>query len=490
MSCFLVKGGIVAAVEEEEEDPEELPPFSWERCSSFFNLPPTVKKRKVRTERVLKSSYNVVDYALPEDIKKALTLTPKVKKRKFSAPPKSYPIYNVHDGFVSVPRVFGIAAFMEPTKNLCDLGDDIPNCPDFNGRLLDYQTLATKAVLDTITRKGSAMHCAMLQASCGCGKTVCSIYIASQIKKRVAVLVHKQFLGKQWAESIERFWPGVSIGFVNGNIKEEGNDVTIFSLQTVMRGKLPKHFFKGIGLLICDECHHLSAEMFSQSMRFFPADKRVGLTATPNRADGLGYALHYFLGPIVFRVRRNSKAVTARIVNFRGGTREILVRGEPHFTLMESALTKHKKRNELLVKLALDCVKQGRKVILLSARRKHLEILHDMLGDELSGLYMGETTKKGRAERELSKDKPIMLASIAMSEEGLDIPALDTMILATPRSSLSTIEQCIGRILRSCPGKQNPRIIDVADQCSIFYSMAKKRRSYYEARGYSVKVTK
>ena len=69
-----------------------------------------------------------------------------------------------------------------------------------------------------------------------------------------------------------------------------------------------------------------------------------------------------------------------------------------------------------------------------------------------------------------------------MAQEGLDIPILDTVVLATPKSDVT---QAIGRIMRETPGKLNdPLIYDVVDHWSVFYSMARKRMAVYHAAGF------
>jgi superfamily II DNA or RNA helicase len=65
---------------------------------------------------------------------------------------------------------------------------------------------------------------------------------------------------------------------------------------------------------------------------------------------------------------------------------------------------------------------------------------------------------------------------------GLDIPTLDTVVLATPKSD---IKQSVGRILRETAGKKNePLILDIVDAWGFLYAMFGKRRRVYREGGF------
>ena len=87
-------------------------------------------------------------------------------------------------------------------------------------------------------------------------------------------------------------------------------------------------------------------------------------------------------------------------------------------------------------------------------------------------------------ELEASSKKKIIFATFSQAHEGLDIPTLDTVILATPKSD---IQQSIGRVMRETPGKQNnPQIYDIIDQWSILHAMYKKRLRVYKQGGFNI----
>jgi len=94
------------------------------------------------------------------------------------------------------------------------------------------------------------------------------------------------------------------------------------------------------------------------------------------------------------------------------------------------------------------------------------------------GYYIGGMKEK---DLKLSESKQIILATYAMAAEGLDIPSLTTLILATPKSD---IVQSVGRILRT--KHSQPLIIDIIDQHECFLNQFKKRKAFYNEKNYKI----
>ena len=147
---------------------------------------------------------------------------------------------------------------------------------------------------------------------------------------------------------------------------------------------------------------------------------------------------------------------------------------------MITEVTEMHDRNTLILTTIKSATRGTRQVLVLSDRRLHCEWLHERF-KETSGLYMG-----GMKEEELAKSsrKQIIFATFSQAHEGLDIPSLDTVILATPKSD---IVKSIGRIMRETSGKKNnPRIYDIVDQWSVFFAMYNKRLKVYRQGGFNI----
>jgi len=129
-----------------------------------------------------------------------------------------------------------------------------------------------------------------------------------------------------------------------------------------------------------------------------------------------------------------------------------------------------------------------RKVLILSNRINHLKLIDELLQNrdkrwkDLIGYYIGGMKEKKLKE---SETKPLILATFEMAAEGLDIKDLDTLILATPKSSIT---QSIGRILRVQADKRTyiPTVYDIVDNISVFMNQGKKRYADYVSKEYRV----
>jgi len=387
-------------------------------------------------------------------------------------------------GRILIPRYFDAPA---PSK---DTRKAPAHCPgiNFTGRLRKEtrQIEAFEGGVRAFETTGGGV----LSLPCGFGKTTVSLALSAHLKVRTMIVVHKEFLANQWAEKINEFCPGATIGRVQGDVFDVEKDYVIALIQTLCirpTGDGPKAFakdaFDSVGLVIVDEAHHIGAPAFSQFMFKVCPRFTLGLTATPERKDGLTRILYWFLGPEFFRVERANQAQT-RVVPIQYSHESfkeappVTRFGKINMAGMITALTDIVERNDLIVETTVGAVEMNRRVLVLSDRREHCFELHKRFGSK-SGLYVG-----GMKEADLieSSKKPIVIATFQLAHEGLDIPALDTVILSTPKSD---IKQSIGRIMRETPGKMNdPLIYDIVDHWSVLYSMYRKRCVVYREGGF------
>ena len=131
---------------------------------------------------------------------------------------------------------------------------------------------------------------------------------------------------------------------------------------------------------------------------------------------------------------------------------------------------------QCLLRLTRQCLAEGRHILVLSERRRHLETFAGVCKDAGidAGLYYGGLKQ---ATLDASVTKRVILGTFNMISEGFDLKSLDTLILATPKSD---IVQAVGRILRQGKGRRTiPRIIDVVDDTDFYKGMFQKRKRYY-----------
>jgi len=329
----------------------------------------------------------------------------------------------------------------------------------------------------------------VLSLAPGQGKTCMALAFSAHLKLRTLIVVHKEFLANQWRDRIQQFCPGATIGRIQQGICDTDKDFVIAMIQTLCsRGEdaLPSRTFDQFGFLIVDEAHHIGAAAFSQAMFRFCPRYTLGLTATPERKDGLTRILYWFLGPEFFRVQReNQKTTKVEVIAYKDPAFKesppVTRFGKINMAQMVTDVTDLPRRNEFIIKIAREAAEGGRRVLILSDRREHCQFLAGEFGSELSGLYYGGLKE---AQLDESSRKRIIIGTFAMAQEGLDIPVLDTIILASPKSDIT---QAIGRIMRETPGKlNNPLIYDIVDHWSVFHSMARKRMTIYKVSGFEI----
>ena len=242
-------------------------------------------------------------------------------------------------------------------------------------------------------------------------------------------------------------------------MEEPGCDVVLGMIHSVASRDYPH--LDTFGLVVVDEAHHICASMFSKSLRKVPAPRVLGLSATPKRPDGLGFALPWFLGPVRYRAEKTyEKAEVGRIHHLppEDKRQDILTRqGKVLLPVMVTRLIAERRRMATLLRHVHETYASGRYLMVISERLSLLHAMHKALPDSYSvGLYVGGMAAEARDE---SATKRIVLATYSICAEGLDIPRLDTLLLATPRSN---VEQSLGRILRLHPDKATPRVLDLS----------------------------
>lgn len=307
--------------------------------------------------------------------------------------------------------------------------------------------------------------------------TVTSLMLVEEVKKKTLIVVHTIELLQQWTKSLAQFLPSCRVGYIQGKkFDVDGFDIVIGMLQTIsMKCELNAECFSSFGLVIYDEVQFLGAEVFSKALLKSRARYTFGLSATIERADGLEYVFKNHIGDVIYsNINGNLKQYTEmKYVYVNCGLKEIaMYNGSPNIAGMITEMTGDKRRTTQIVNeiLHLDV---KRNVLVLSDRVQHLKDMYKMIGPEHCGLYIGEMKEDDKL---LSKTKRILLATYHIASVGFDLPKLNTLVFATPRSSIT---QAIGRIYRKVHEDINPMIIDFIDEHSVFPYQFKKRKKIY-----------
>lgn len=432
-------------------------------------------------------------------IKKDLTVKPIVHK-DYADEVESYPIYKENKTSICVPRYYGQKLFGKPDKVIPMDKHKIDI--KFNGELREIQKPIVKKSLEVFKKTGGGI----LAIPCGFGKTILAIYLACQLKLKTLVVVHKTFLQNQWYDRIKTF-SNARIGMIRQKkVDIKNKDIVIGMLQSISMIDYDSSIFDEFGFLIFDETHHAAAKVFSKALTKTGGAYTLGLSATPFRADGLTKVLYWYLGDIMYRVKRKGdNKVIVKMLNYESNDKlftpkKMWRNGKtiPALQKMITNVSKINSRNKLICDI-LTCLRKQyeRKVLVLSGRLEHLKKLKELVDEEIekdvkqdlldpdeirTGYYIG-----GMKEYQLkdSSETDIIFATFAMADEGLDIDKLNTLILSTQKGN---VEQSVGRIMRKPikEGDIQPLIIDFNDQLSSFIRWGDKRRKYYEKNKYTI----
>jgi superfamily II DNA or RNA helicase len=427
-----------------------------------------------------------------DQLRSELTVTPNVSNLLNARPP-SIVLFMESSKKIYIPKWFGLQKYGLPSIYKYQSCQDI-TC-EFEGSLRQEQIEPVEKFLKAAY---DPKQCGgIINLHCAGGKTVIAINIIAQIKKKTLIIVHKNFLLDQWKERLRQFLPFARIGIIKAKtIHVEDCDVVIASLQSLSMKDYDPTVFNGFGFLIVDEIHRTGTEVFSQAFKKICVPISLGLSATVTRKDGMSKVFKWYIGDIVFKGKRKKQQVQVEMHYFNDlapeyNREETMGYRKLNFSRMISNICEYMPRTQVIINKIIEFMNdtttsKRRKILVLSERKNHLaSIKHGIEAKNKSiecGFYVG-----GMKQQDLDKSaaKDVILSTIAFVQEGLDLQDLDTLILATPKSS---IEQICGRIVRKSESDwiNVPKIFDIVDCFSVYESMSKKRISYYCKAGFEV----
>jgi len=357
--------------------------------------------------------------------------------------------------------------------------------------LYDYQQEAVNAVVKDFY--------GILQAPAGSGKTQMGIAIMAQMGVRTLWLTHTKDLLEQSKARAELYIDTSTIGTITEGKVNIGKGVTFATIQTMCRMDL-NDYKNTWDLIIVDECHRCAGTptavtQFYKVLNALAARNKYGLSATVHRSDGMIKATYALLGKIVYAVSREE--VESRIMRVGIhpiGTNTQLTQdclntdGTLCYTRLINHLCEDDDRNDLIVKRLISDAEHPS--LILSDRLNHLQTLMLLLPVEMQNqavMISGKmTTKSEKAQREQAIEdmktgkKKYLFATYSLAKEGLDIPCLERLYMATPQKDYAVVTQSIGRIARICNGKSEPICYDFVDDIRYLFKAYKKRCFAYK----------
>ena len=353
----------------------------------------------------------------------------------------------------------------------------------------------------------------ILHATTAFGKTVTAAAIIARKKVNTLILVHLKALLKQWHDRLTEF---LNIDYPKHEEKNKRGRRKVFSplgcfdssgntlhgiidialIQSCLDEDGVKPFVQDYGMVIVDECHHVSSITFEQVLMSIKAHTIYGLTATPIRKDGHQPIIFMQCGPIRFSTDVKSQMAKQSFDRFlipRFTSYNSILEDRLSIATLYKYLSEDEIRNNIIVEDICKAVNTGRTPIILTNRTAHVSVLAEKLKATIKNVIsltgIGTTREKREAMQRLQtipdSEQLVIVATGKYVGEGFDYPRLDTLFLALPISWKGLLTQYAGRLHREYEGKKDVRIYDYIDiHEPICDSMYRKRLKGYAAIGY------
>ena len=345
----------------------------------------------------------------------------------------------------------------------------------FNAALRNHQL----GVIETVSKKDYGV----IVAPPGSGKTVIGLKIIADKRQPALIIVHRKQLLEQWTERIEAFLgiPKIDIGVIGQGKSKIGKQITVATIQS-----LPKQIESvqnQFGTIIVDECHHVPAETFRNTIEKLQTYYLYGLTATPFRKYSDGKIIFTHLGEIITNIQ------PTEIENYKHA--KIIIRNTEldvpynskidNFESLSKILVHDTARNKLILEDVKTELNQGKKAVIITERKEHIDTLYLFLKHSYEAITLSgedsETSKKAKWKTLQEGNFQVLITTGQYFGEGTDLQNISCLFLVYPFSFEGKLIQYIGRVQRS---EINPTIYDYRDyKIDYLNRLFLKRNTYY-----------
>ena len=404
--------------------------------------------------------------------------------------PKELCLYEWDGGTLILP--FGVCRDLMPMLKgslvMCDFRQD--NVIVYGGETVPLYDYQKQAVTGMISAKYG-----ILKSKPGSGKTQMGIALIKAHRRRALWMCHTADLLKQSRDRAMQYMDPGLIGTITEGKVNVGVGVTFATVQTMANLELTQ-YRDYWDVVIVDECHRVAASAstftrYEKVLNHLSARHKYGLTATPERSDGLIKATFALLGNVVYEVPDSAVADRTMGVRIRRVDTDLEISeeclnddGTINYVKMIGYMTADEQRNRLIVNRIVE--NRDHSCLVLSDRLEQLFSIMMMLPDDMkqdAAFVNGKMqNKRDKALREQYLEdmrtgkKKYLFASYSLAKEGLDVPRLDRLFLASPCKYSAIITQAVGRVQRTFEGKETPVVYDFVDQWVGFCVGAWKKR--------------
>ena len=409
--------------------------------------------------------------------------------------PKELKLYRISGNNIIIPygaykSLYNTFPYLRDIVTSVDLSANKHVNYNANISLYPYQENAVESLINA--------NGGILQSKAGSGKTRMGIATICRMGLKTLWLTHTNELLNQSYNSASEFIDKKLLGKITNGKMQIADGITFATVQTLSKADLNALKYEW-DMIVVDECHRCAgtvskATMFSKVLNNLAARYKYGLSATLHRADGLIKCTYALVGGVSYTVP-DSVVNTMRVKIQKKDTGVQISRkcldtdGTLCYAKLINYLAENGKRNYIISNDIEELMRQGHSIIVLSDRVEHLNALKQTLSEwgKLETVILHGKVKKADREQALKemrkKKKHILLATYQLAKEGLDVPCLDRLLLATPVKDYAIVVQSVGRIARVCEGKGTPVVYDYVDDIGFLGNMWKKRCTSYKKDG-------
>ena len=322
----------------------------------------------------------------------------------------------------------------------------------------------------------------------GSGKTVIGLEIIVEKRQPALIIVHRKQLFDQWIDRIQNFLkiPKKEIGQIGNQKFQIGKEITIAMIQSLVRLDNINEISNSFGTIIVDECHHIPAKSFRESIVKFNSYYLYGLTATAKRKNNDQKLIFIYIGNILYKVDQHEDLKERNI------TTEINIRQTNLYAPFDYRIDKYETISRILIhdtqrnSMILEDIEKNadrfKTILVLTERKAHVDILNLYLKDKYETITIhgedSESARKSKTEQIIQGHFKIVISTGQYFGEGIDIKNLECLFIVYPFAFEGKLVQYIGRIQRS----ENPPVIfDYRDvRIDYFEKMFKQRNRYYK----------
>jgi superfamily II DNA or RNA helicase len=350
----------------------------------------------------------------------------------------------------------------------------------FNAQLRENQQI----VIDTIAKKDLGV----VVAPPGSGKTIIGLKIIADKKQPALIIIHRKQIADQWIERIETFLgiPKNEIGKIGQGKTKIGKQITVAMIQSLSK-ELEKpdgeKLLNAFGTIILDECHHIPAETFRNTISKLQTFYLYGLTATPFRKYNDSKLIFIHLGEVISEIKSNEKS-TAKNPKIIIRNTELDVPFNSmtdKFETLSKILIHDSNRNKAILQDVNNELTTDKKVIIISERKEHIDSLYQYLkqSNEVITLSGEDSESSKNSKWKLLKEGnyQVLITTGQFFGEGTNLQNANCLFLVYPFSFQGKLIQYIGRVQRS---EITPTIYDYRDiKIDYLNKMFLKRNVYY-----------